>query len=202
MKKFFFYSFSFLSLIAHSQEDSNIEYSKTNPILYADMLLGVGTGVTGGGSLTYQHQKEVFTFRYNEHTSFEKSVTRLGSAVAFPSFKTTSVNQEFALMYGRRLINYGHSLRLSVGVSYNRFENYQVRSDQRGRITDNVGMPFEFAIRWFKKEKRKHRIYMILPVGKPTSFSRSIGFKFYGNISNGGFVGVGVVYGFGWHKKY
>jgi len=58
-------------------------------------------------------------------------------------------------------------------------------------------------VKWFKKEKKRFRAYYgLIPIGKPTSFGRSFGFKLYGNIGKLSYVGIGINYGFGWHKRY
>jgi hypothetical protein len=63
-------------------------------------------------------------------------------------------------------------------------------------------LPIELNFKWFKSKKKRYRIYGIIPVGEPTSFGRNFGFKLVGNISKNSFVGLGIVYGFGIHKKY
>lgn len=76
-------------------------------------------------------------------------------------------------------------------------------NDKKYQTTSRyVGVPFEVAINWFKPEKRRVKIYGLIPVGPATALGGSIGFKFFGNVSQNSYAGLGLTYGFGYHRKY
>ena len=113
-------------------------------------------------------------------------------------------SNEISLLYGKRFIKDGHSWSFSGGVSAN-YALYKRRVDGVNQRASEafVGFPLEINIKWFKKKKKRFRAwYGIVPIGKPTAFGRSLGFKLYGNLGKLSYIGIGLNYGFGWHKKY
>ncbi len=197
-----------LGSLIGSAQDSLQETSK-NPILYADMILGFGgsfgdnTGFMVGGTGYFQSDKNLFSVRYVLNPQFEYNTVAVGF-VGFPSIVNKGRLEEYAIMYGRRSIKEGSSISYSAGISYNTFETGQF-NQQVGRFKEIErfpGISYEIDIKWFKRKKTRHRVYMIIPVGKPTAFSRSFGFKLMGNFSKSSYIGFGMTYGFGWYKKY
>lgn len=109
---------------------------------------------------------------------------------------------EVALLYGLRTIEENHAYSFSLGVSYSGYYQNYDKNVNNNINYDYVGVPFEANIKWFKEEKRRFRIYGLIPVGKPTAFGGAIGFKLFGNISRQTYAGIGLTYGLGFHKVY
>ncbi|WP_037348822.1 hypothetical protein [Sediminibacter sp. Hel_I_10] len=194
-------------LYCYSQQEKDTIYSKTNPIVYSELFMGFaggnGIGVVIGGELNYQIKKDLFTVKYGYQSLAELTGTAVGF-IGFPAFEKTIDNHEISLLYGQRYIKDGHSFSFSGGISTNYAD---VKQPNNTMTTEEsiqyFGFPFEANIKWFKKKKRRFRAYYgLIPIGKPSSFGRSFGFKLVGNIGKFTYVGMGINYGFGWHKKY
>lgn len=175
---------------------------KTNPILFTEVFVGGAGGEASGfllgAEINYQQKKNLFSVRYTGTLAMGFSYASLGLAVLpFPVKK--SKHEEVATLYGRRLIREGHSLSFSVGPAYNRYTFYGTEDQEQ---TNAFGVAFETNILWFKKEKRRYRIYRLIPVGKPTALGHSYGLKLSGNISQTWYTGVSFILGWGWHKAY
>ncbi|WP_435801243.1 hypothetical protein [Polaribacter sp.] len=202
MKKIILFGFLFLmiftTIIAQEKQDSLVV--KENPIIFGDILLGyANTGksaVTVGLNINYQSKNDLFTFRTSETTSIDK----IEWFLFVPIFKVTNTTTEYAALYGKRYIEDGTAYHFSGGISYN--INEDVNGNLKTRDTF-IGFPIEAGISWFKSEKKRFRVFSgLIPVGKPTSFGRSIGIKLYGNIAKRSYVGLGLTFGLGWHKTY
>jgi hypothetical protein len=195
---FFALIFAFSSTIAQEKQDSIKE--KENPIVFGDFLLGFSntgkSAVTTGFTVNYQLKNDLFTFRANQTTSIDRIDWFLFIPVSVVSNTTT----EIAALYGKRYIEDGLSYHFSGGISYN------INKDVNGVIkTSNTfaGFPLEIGMSLFKSKKERFRVfYGLIPVGEPTSFGRSIGFKLYANIAKKSYVGLGLTFGLGWHKIY
>lgn len=207
MKIVVFLLITFYSLNIQSQEEKEVNL----PIIFGEIIFGgTGTingsgGILVGGELNYQYKKNLFSIRYLENSQLESDVVLLTPVTAFPILREKHLNKETALLYGKRWIYGGSSLSISGGLSLNTYlSNLTDENNRNYRISDNyLGFPFEVNFKWFKSEKQKYRIfYGIIPVGKPTAFGRNFGFKLIGNISRNSFIGLGLVYGLGIHKKY
>jgi hypothetical protein len=188
----------FTTIIAQEKQDSLVV--KENPIIFGDILLGyANTGksaVTVGLNINYQSKNDLFTFRTSETTSIDK----IEWFLFVPIFKVTNTTTEYAALYGKRYIEDGTAYHFSGGISYN--INEDVNGNLKTRDTF-IGFPLEAGISWFKSEKKRFRVFSgLIPVGKPTSFGRSIGIKLYGNIAKRSYVGLGLTFGLGWHKIY
>ncbi len=208
MKQIFTYLMIYLFSVSILAQDT---ISKKNPILFADLYTGLSTNILGlggfgGVGLNYQLGSNLFTLRYSEssHTSVGTNIFLLGVFGALLPYQEIE-KTEFALLYGQRWIKNSSSSSISVGLSY---ERYQLKDflflDKTSISSESVlGFPFEFNVKWFKSEKSKFRIlYGLVPVGNPTGYSGSFGLKLYGNISKYSEVGIGIVYGLGFHKEY
>jgi|TARA_B110000967_G_scaffold207902_1_gene258465 hypothetical protein len=188
----------FTTIIAQEKQDSLVV--KENPIIFGDILLGyANTGksaVTVGLNINYQSKNDLFTFRTSETTSIDK----IEWFLFIPIFKVTNTTTEYAALYGKRYIEDGTAYHFSGGISYN------IKEDVNGNLKTRdtfIGFPVEAGISWFKSEKKRFRVFSgLIPVGKPTSFGRSIGIKLYGNIAKRSYVGLGLTFGLGWHKIY
>ena len=178
---------------------------KPNPIVYSEMYGGYSGGSSegwiGGLNINYQIKDNLITGRYLGLTKLK----HLGNYLVIPVYVTVESINEFALLYGKRFVHEGHSMSYSAGIAYVDRE-FMVNQDYNNIIYDiqqSVGFPFEVNIKWFKNKKERFRaVYGLIPIGKPTSFGRSVGFKFYGDISKTTFIVLGFSYGFGWHKNY
>ena len=189
---------TFSSTIAQEKQDS-IKV-KEHPIVFGDFLLGYSnTGkraATVGLNLNYQLNNNLFTFRTSETTSID----RIDWFLIFPISIVSNTTTEYALLYGKRYIEDDLSYHFSGGISYN------INEDINGNIKTKdifAGFPLEIGMSFFKPKKERFRVfYGLIPVGKPTGFGRSIGFKLYANIAKRSYVGLGVTFGLGWHKIY
>lgn len=179
---------------------------KPNLILFADVLSGHSVGNTGGFSngagLNYQKNRNLFTLRC-------LATVRLRCKILSPFFPLPIIDQktdleEYSVLYGWRFIDEGTAYSFSLGFSYNLFTELSTDNNNQKNIklSKYKGVPFEANIKWFKKEKRRFRIYGLLPVGKPTALGGSLGFKIFGNLSKHSYAGLGITYGLGCHKKY
>ena len=194
----FLFFFAFSSTIAQEKLDSIKE--KDNPIVFGDFLVGYSntgkTAVTVGLNLNYQSKNDLYTFRTSETTSIDRVDWFLFIPISIVSNTTT----EYALLYGKRYVENGLAYHFSGGISYN------INEDVNGKIKTKdtfAGFPLEIGMSFFKPEKERFRIfYGLIPVGKPTSFGRSFGFKLYANIAKKAYVGLGLTFGLGWHKIY
>lgn len=188
----------FIGMNCFAQEE------KTNPIVYAEIIIGYSNGsskgVTSGGTLNYQRKNNLFSYRYLELSENRKE----GSFFFIPVLVEVEILREQAIMYGRRFVDENTSYSFSAGIAY--VDREFLIDDTNGVLkynnTQSIGFPFELNIKWFNSKKERYRIYELIPVGKPTSFANSIGFKFYGNVSKTSFVGLGITFGLGWHKNY
>lgn len=180
---------------------------KENPIIYADSFLGGAGGRAGGFSiglgLNYQIKHSLLSLRYLGNLKLNSKWVLLTPVTALPVINEKSNSEEYAALYGYRLIKTGHAFSFSLGVSHNSFSEYLDETNQQIKKTSSyLGVPYEANVNWFKKEKRKYRIYGVIPVGKPTSFGNSLGLKIFGNISENSILGIGLTGGLGYHKKY
>ncbi|SHK06320.1 hypothetical protein [Epilithonimonas mollis] len=182
---------------------------KTNPVIYGDLGIGYARDLTknGGilqyGSLNYQNRKNLFTFRYSEINQLGVSFLNMG-LLAFPILSNDIKMEEIAILYGRRYIDDNFSYSFSAGLSTNNYVQ-KFKTEDGNYYKDKsqyIGVPFEFGIKWFKKNKSPYRIYELIPVGKPIGLGNSVGFKLLGNISKHSYVGIGVDFGIGYHKEY
>ncbi|MCO5934156.1 hypothetical protein NAF17_01275 [Mucilaginibacter sp. RB4R14] len=181
---------------------------KTNLIIYGDVGLGFGVAGAKGPqistSINYQFSHNLFTLRYIGIADLDLNFTLLSPFTAIPGIKDNGSLSEYALLYGLRFPKDGHAFSFALGASTNnRVIKYKDTNNQNQRIEEHyVGLPFEINIMWFKKSKERFRIYHIIPVGGPTGFGGSIGFKLSGNVSKHSYAALGIVYGLGFHKQY
>lgn len=187
----------FLVLNCRAQE-------KTNPIIFTEFMLGYAggssQGLASGINLNYQKGNHLLTLRYHNVIEFKTDFF-----LYFPiASHTIEQVDDIGLLYGRRKIQDNFSYSYSAGIAL--VKKRELISEENNNFVyekdQAVGLPFEFSIKWFNRDKERYRIYYLIPVGKPTSFSRSIGFKFFGNVSKTTYMGLGLTYGFGWHKNY
>ena len=180
---------------------------KTNPIIFGEGYVGAAlAGLSGyywGANLNYQFKNNLFSFRFSTIPNLDLRI--ISPIIPLPYFVDNGHADEYSLLYGLRKIKDGHSFSFSVGVSYNyRLVNaYDYNNQLLSQNKYNyAGLPFEFNVKWFKKDKRRYLIYYFFPVGKPTGFGRSIGFKLSGNVSKYSYLAIGLVGGLGYHKHY
>lgn len=165
---------------------------------------GKAGGFSGGGELNYQVGRSLFSARVVGNLKLGAKAINLSPFTAIPTIDRKSASEEYSALYGLRVVRNGHSLSVSTGISHNSFtEWHQDESNESFKVSSSyAGVPFELNVKWFKAEKRRFRIYGLIPVGKKTSFGGSLGFKLFGNISKHSYAGLGATYGLGYHKKY
>lgn len=202
MKKKLLLILFFLSLFPTEAQNESV--SETNPIIFAEINVGISRlfndGLAGNLSFSanYQSKMNLFTFRFAQ-----TAILQANSVDDIFSIDPKVQNDEYAFLYGRRWIEEGQSMSVSLGLSYNTFkDDFNFSTNRHASITNHFGIPFEANIRWFKSEKRRYRLLEVFPVGPPTGFGRSIGFKLFGNISKQSYIGIGLVYGLGYHRYY
>lgn len=178
-----------VSLIILNFQSSAQNVEKENPILYIETFAGGFTGKTKGvlwgADINYQITKNLLTLRYSQITDVGTTFT---SFVPIPQSTTNAYADEIAILYGRRKINNGHSISISIGPSYNIYSLNSIYTSEKQKV-NALGAAFETNIKWFKKEK-------INP------FGFSYGIKLSGNISKNNYIGLSFMIGIGWHKIY
>ncbi|QTD39228.1 hypothetical protein JL193_08330 [Polaribacter batillariae] len=190
----------FLMIFSSVNAQENLDYlnTKNNPIIYMGMNLGFTSGELGefnaSFDLNYQHKNNLFTFKYS--TILDVENIRSLYFVPIPNLKLET--KEYSLLYGKRYIKDKFSYHFSGGISYSS------TNDKNLNETFNyIGFPLEIGVNWFKPKKKKFSVlFGLIPVGKPTGFGRSFGVKLYANIAKKSYVGLGLNFSLGWHKKY
>lgn len=188
---------------------TKISAQKNSPIIFADLGFGVGNDLTAKAgflfytSLNFEKNKNLFTFRYSQLNELNVDVVPI-VFIPFPIISNNLTIKELALLYGRRYTTDGFSYSFSGGISTNNYRQTLKNDDGKYYdVTSNyIGLPLEFSIKWFKKEKTPYAIYGIIPVGKPTGLGNSIGFKLVGNVSKHSYIGLGLDFGIGYHQEY
>jgi hypothetical protein len=199
------YLLAFVALFYGSLRTAAQEQQATNPIVFADMLLGhtggEAGGFTAGASLRFQQNKSLFTLRY---TGTMRLHAKLASPlIPIPLFQNRSSLEEVGLLYGRRFIRNGRAMSFSAGISHSTHRKLvNTATVPQNQASAALGLPFEADIHWFKSRKERLRLYGLFPVGQPTGLGGSIGFRLTGNLSRNSFVGLGVIIGLGFHKQY
>lgn len=173
---------------------------KTNPIIFGDFSIGYTNGNLEGiglyGTLYYQHKNDLFSFRAGSNIE----IIKIEWVFFFPVNVVSNTFDEYSLMYGKRFIEDGFSYHFQGGISYGKYTEKNMDIEN---VVNYVGFPIEVGLHWFKAKKKRFRVfYGLIPVGKPTAFGRSFGFKLYANINKRPYVGLGINFGIGWHKKY
>ena len=181
---------------------------KTNPIIFMEGYIGGSVlGASGwniGLSLNYQYKRNLITIKTTTVADwgYSDDGKRRPDIPHIPPLQ--NLYNEYAVLYGTRFVKVGHSLSASFGLSHNRWNQYERTGFNTEKFTSTyIGLPYEFTIKWFKKDKERYRIlFGLIPVGKPTALGRSYGLKLYGNISKNIFAAIGLASSFGYHKKY
>lgn len=210
---FILFAFLYLTLNAIAQDSLNVDtprrlkQTKTNPIIFSDFHFGwafLGAdGLYGGFNINYQYKKNLFTLRYNAIADLAGRDPQLRK-LQIIAIEDQGHYQEYGMLYGRRYLTNTRGLSFSAGASF----NYRVRKYPNAGSSKTItydyypGLPFELNVNWFKGRKRRFRIYHIIPVGEPTAFGASIGFKLHGNVSKNPYLALGIVYGLGMFKHY
>jgi hypothetical protein len=191
----------FVSIFANAQIDSAILASpkvKTNPIIFAEAVLGRSRGWLAGMALNYQTGNHLFTGRWASISKIDFQT----NFIILPLIDSSRDENEFALMYGHRFVWSEISLSLSIGGSYSTVSYYNRFVDLSFANKNYFGLPFDITIKEFKNEKRRFKLLWLIPIGKPTAFGTSSSFKIMGNISQRSYIGLGIGFGIGMHKAY
>jgi hypothetical protein len=121
-----------------------------------------------------------------------------------PLLEQKSAFEEVSVLYGWRFTSRASSTSFSIGTSLNSFSE-QVPDNANQTVIKKrryAGVPFEANIKWFRAKKERFKMYGLFPVGRPTAFGGSFGFKLFGQVSRYCYAGLGAVIGLGFHKKY
>lgn len=184
------------SIFGQQTEDTEIQ--KSNPIIYVEGFAGgalvPNIALAAGAELNFQYKKSLFSFRYTEVQGYKKNETIPFFPV--PTYYTSTYINEYALLYGLRWVKEKSSFSFSAGISYSNYKAIDRDEDYNYTNTYNTygGVPFELNWKWFGADKRSRPLWNILiPSG---------GVKVFGNISKGGFIGVGGTIGLGLNKHY
>jgi hypothetical protein len=173
-----------------------------NRIMFGEFLVGATTndGLAFGANLNYQTGLHLFTARFMTHRNFYNNLI---AEHDHENLDVRSAQDEWALLYGPRFTFERFSASLSAGISASSVSI--VSSDVQSNLDYHhryIGIPYELNLKYFKKSKSRYRIYGLVPVGKPTTFGRSIGMKLFGNFSREHYFGIGFTLGVGVHKIY
>ena len=191
--------------LGFSQDSLSSKTKKSNSIVYGEFFFGPSTikgedTFSWGLGLSYQYKKNIFTLRHTEN---------LPALFVFNNVSEREKDTELAFLYGLRKIDQWASYNVSFGLSINKYTRIDEAQPYDLETTYNyVGLPYDISFKFFKAKKRRYWLIfpaylpIIFPVGKPIAFGRSLGFKFFGNLSERSYFGFGVSYGFGWHRKY
>ncbi|WP_452222759.1 hypothetical protein [Lacinutrix chionoecetis] len=192
-----------------AQDIESPKQNSNNPITYLNILIGAGgnkevSGLTLGLEGNYQLNKDLLTFRMLLISEKKENPNIFDALLIFPLFFGGDSLNEYALLYGKRFIFDGSALSVSAGISQNIIKYSEEINNNRVFYRDNyTAIPFEVNYHFFKTRKKRFRVlYGLIPIGKPTGFGRSFGFKLFGSFGKHNYVGFGITTGLGWHKKY
>jgi hypothetical protein len=197
-------------LFCFGQEEVDSTQQKSNPIIYADFMIGGAStangevnGLTFDFDVNYQINKDLLTFR-STYIAERNNDVGLAAIFIFPSFLGGDSMNEYALLYGKRFIFNGSAISVSAGISSNLLKYTKVVNDDNIKFRKSyIAIPFEVNFNLFKSEKRRFRVlYGLIPVGKPTAFGRSFGVKLFGSLGKFNYFGFGLNFGLGFHKNY
>jgi len=191
-------------------QDSLVVAVKKQPIVFYDFDVSFGGAESAGwgigATVNYQFlKKDLLTARLRGFASYASEYVLLAPTIAFPVLRKEESIVDYGILYGKRWISGGFSFSASAGIAAIRYEYAeQVGEDYFMRKEDLVGIPFELNFKFFKKEKRRLRLYYgLIPVTKKkVAFGRSLGFKLSGTISKANYFSFGISFGMGTHKKY
>lgn len=172
-------------------------------IVFGEFMVGATNkdGLAFGTNLNYQTGLHLFTARYLTHRNFYNKL--IAGHADNENLNVRSHQDEWALLYGPRVNFERISVSVSAGISQSIVSI--VSSEVQANLNYHnryIGIPYELNIKFFKKNRSRYRLYGLAPIGKPTSFGRSIGMKFFGNFSGEQYIGLGFTLGFGKHKFY
>ena len=191
----------FITTFCNSQEKDS------NSIFYSDFIIGSST-INGGSfnagiSLNYQNKKDLFSLKLN--SSLDQNDATLFNVI-FPLatfFTAGVVSKEYSFLYGKRFVKDSFSYSFSIGTSY--LVYYDLSGHFFGPLSINrenlLGVPVEFTMHWFDSKKERIKALGLFPIGKPTGFGISSGFKIYGTIAKKSYIGAGLIFGFGYYKR-
>ena len=118
--------FCLLSAISVTSQSDFIQ--QPNSIVFGEFGFGTARfnnnrALDARASINYQYHNNFFSFRYSE------TATLCGGFLfIIPIFTTEGLNTEYAILYGKRWIENGHST-ISVGFSYDQFkDDYDIKS--------------------------------------------------------------------------
>ena len=197
----------FALIFGFSQENQSVKGE--NPIVFIDGIFGFASGSADGlalgYSINYQFKGNLLTFRNSYLASKNKNRNKsVSNSLFFPAYIQGNSFMEYALLYGRRLIFDGSSLSFSAGISTNNAVYRNKLEEERTRFSKNYfAIPYEISFKFFKRDKSRYRVlYGLIPIGQPTSLSRSFGIKLFGSLGKESYLGLGLNFGIGWHKHY
>lgn len=204
MRKLVLWFVLFFSLSFLAQTKLDTLNNNSNIILFAEFDIGYANfsrnSFSGGVSLNYQNKSDFFKFRFTENLN-TKGVERV--VIFFPVSGTQTVYHEYALMYGKRYIKKGFSYHFTAGISYNTISttNFESLFNSNTESTNFYGFPLEIGFNWFSPDKEQFRIFGLIPIGKPSNFSRATGMKIKANLTEQYYVGLSLSLGFGFYKS-
>lgn len=197
----FFVAILLTFLSCYSQEKIDSISTKSNSIFFGDVVIGYTSGTvkgfSGGISINYQRKNNLFTVRFLETSRIYDADYFL---LFFPYNVYSKSIKEYSFLIGKRFIKNNVAFHFSGGISKVNFK--EIQDDNLISNVDYFGLPIEIGINWFNPQKERFRIFGLIPVGKPTSFGRSVGFKLYATIAKKSYVGLGLTFGLGRYKNY
>ena len=192
-------------LILHLLICSTLFSQKENPIAFFDVSIGGAIGQLDGlminSSVNYQTKHHLFTLRGNY--LLEVQAGFINDVLLIPVPERTIAAYEIGGLYGYRKEMNSFSYHIAAGVSYNHIKE-SLQNDVLVFKENLIGVPYEIGFKLYKKKRRPLYLASFIPVevGPPTALSRSIGLKIIGNLAKRSYIGLGISWGFGFHKVY
>jgi hypothetical protein len=206
MKTCFLLVFVIFSFLPANSSPVTID-TTSNPVVFFEVMLGHSYGRAGGLSwglnANCQIKKILLSGRFTETSKLRMGF--MSPFIPIPYFELKSNMKEFAILFGRRFTKENRSYSFSIGISQNQYMVLEKDANDQSfkKRSRFYGVPFEANLKLFYTEKRRFKIFGIIPTGsRPIAFGRSVGFKLFANFSEHSFVGLGLTLGMGTHKQY
>jgi hypothetical protein len=191
--------------ILHLLICSTLFSQKENPIAFFDITIGGAIGQLDGfminTSVNYQTKHHLFTLRGNYLIEVQAGFVSVFVPIPIP--ERTIAAYEIGGLYGFRKEMNSFSYHIAAGVSFNHIKE-SLENDALVFRENLFGVPYEVGFKLYKRKRRPLYLASFIPVeiGPPTALSRSIGLKIIGNFSKRSYIGLGISWGFGFHKAY
>lgn len=177
-----------------------------NKIFFMDFFIGGSTfsngSVNSGFSVNYQNKEDLITFRASSSKKLEDDAAIIIWLLPIAYLSTPKNSQEYSFLYGKRFIKNDFSYSSSIGISLIKHNTIDPIFQEINHSESFLGLPLEFNVRWFRKDKKINKLFGLIPIGKETGFGSSSGLKLFATISKKSYIGLALNFGFGYYKNY